>query len=62
VKADPEARRRLQEEKSQDMEEGFLHKLDAILTPAQREAVSRAAGEEAKRSAASGGAKKPVKQ
>jgi len=46
VKADPAARQRLQEEKSQDTEEGFLHKLDAILTPPQKEAVAAAAKEE----------------
>jgi Spy/CpxP family protein refolding chaperone len=62
VKADPEVRRRLQQEKSQDFEEGFLHKLDDILTPAQKEAMSRAAADEAKRAAAAGNTKKPVKQ
>jgi hypothetical protein len=62
TKLDPEARRRLQAEKNQDTEEGFLHKLDGILSPAQKEAMTRAAEEETKRSAATGGTKKPVKQ
>jgi Spy/CpxP family protein refolding chaperone len=62
IKADPDARRRLQQEKSQDLEEGFLHKLDDILTPAQKEAMKRAADDEAKRGAAAGTVKKPVKQ
>jgi hypothetical protein len=62
VKADPAARQRLQEEKSQDTEEGFLHKLDAILTPPQKEAVAASAKEEEQRSAKAAGTKKPVKQ
>jgi len=62
VKADPAARQRLQQEKNEDTEEGFLHKLDGILTPAQKEAITRAGEEEAKRSAAASGTKKPVKQ
>jgi hypothetical protein len=59
VKADPAARQRIQSEKNQDIEEQFLHKLDAILTPAQKEAMNRAADEEVKRAAAA--PKKPAK-
>ena len=61
VKEDPEARGRLQQEKNQDTEEGFLHKLDGILNPTQREAMTRAAENEAQRNAPAG-TKKPVKQ
>lgn len=61
IKLDPEARRRLQAEKSQDTEEGFLHKLDTILSPEQKAAMTRAAEEEAKRSAANANFKKPAK-
>jgi hypothetical protein len=60
VKADEVARRRIQEEKAQDTEEQFLHKLDAILTPAQREAMKTAAEAEQRRAEAAP-AKKPVK-
>jgi hypothetical protein len=62
VKADEAARRRLQEEKNQDTEEQFLHKLDGVLSPGQREAMTRAAEEEAQRNAKAAGTKKPVKQ
>jgi Spy/CpxP family protein refolding chaperone len=61
VKADEAARRRIQDEKNQDIEEQFFHKLDGILTASQREAMSRAAEEEA-RSASAATAKKPAKQ
>ena len=61
VKADEAARRRIQEEKAQDIEEQFLHKLDGILSPAQRDAMTRAGEEEAQRSATTATTKKPVK-
>jgi len=61
VKADEAARRRIQEEKNQDTEEQFLHKLDGILTTSQREAVTRAAEMEEQRNAKAAGAKKPSK-
>jgi len=59
IKADPAARQRVQEEKSQDTEDHFLHKLDTLLTPAQKEAMTRAAEEEQHRAAAA--PKKPAK-
>lgn len=59
IKADPAARQRVQEEKSQDTEDHFLHKLDTLLTPAQKDAMTRAAEEEQRRSAAA--PKKPAK-
>ena len=62
VKADEAARKRLQEEKNQDTVDQFLHKLEVVLTPAQREAMTRAAEEEAKRSAMAAGSKKPSKK
>jgi hypothetical protein len=62
VKTDQEARRRLQEEKSQDTEDGFLHKLDVILTQPQKDAMKAAGEDEAKRGAAAAGTKKPAKQ
>jgi hypothetical protein len=61
VKADEAARKRLQEEKNEDTEEQFLHKLDALLTPAQKEAMKRAAAEEEQRNAKAAATKKPVK-
>lgn len=43
VKADPAARQRVQQEKSQDTEDHFLHKLDTLLTPAQKDAMAKTA-------------------
>jgi hypothetical protein len=62
VKADEAARRRIQEEKNQDIEEHFYSKLDGILSTSQKEAMTRAAEEEVKRSATAAGTKKPVKK
>ena len=62
MKADQAARRRIQEEKDQDTEEHFFHKLDGVLTAAQRETMDRAAEEEQQRSAKAASAKKPAKQ
>jgi len=59
IKADPAARKRVQDEKNQDTEDHFLHKLDTLLTPAQKDAMTKAAEEEQRRGAAS--PKKPVK-
>jgi Spy/CpxP family protein refolding chaperone len=61
VKADEAARRRIQEEKNQDTEEQFLHKLDGILTASQREAMTRAAEEEERLAASAAVTKKPAK-
>ena len=61
VKADQAARKRIQDEKNQDIEEHFYGKLDGILSTSQKEAMTRAAEEEAKRSATAAGTKKPVK-
>jgi hypothetical protein len=61
VKADEAARRRIQEEKNQDTEEQFLHKLDGILTASQKEAMTRAAEMEEQRDAKAAGIKKPSK-
>jgi hypothetical protein len=61
VKADEAARKRIQDEKNQDIEEQFFHKLDAILSPAQRDAMKRAAEEEEQRSAKAAVTKKPAK-
>jgi hypothetical protein len=61
VKADQAARRRIQDEKNQDTEEQFLHKLDRLLTPSQKEAMTRAAENEEARSAQVERAKKPAK-
>ena len=61
VKADEAARRRIQEEKSQDTEEQFLHKLDGILSESQKAALTRAGEEEQQRSAKTATTKKPVK-
>jgi hypothetical protein len=60
IKADEVARRRIQEQKSQDTEEQFLHKLDSVLSPGQREAMNRTAEEEQRR-VETGAPKKPVK-
>ena len=62
VKADEAARRRIQEEKNQDTEDHFFHKLDAILTASQKEAMTRAAEEEEQRRAKAASTKKPPKQ
>jgi hypothetical protein len=59
IKADPAARKRVQDEKNQDTEDHFLHKLDTLLTPAQKDAMTKAAEEAQRRGAAS--PKKPVK-
>lgn len=61
VKADEAARRRLQEEKSQDTEELFLHKLDGLLTASQKAAMTRAAEEEEQHNLKSAATKKPLK-
>lgn len=61
VKADEGARRRIQQEKTQDTEEQFLHKLDALLTPPQKEAMTRAAEEEERQQAKATGDKKAAK-
>jgi hypothetical protein len=61
VKADEAARRRIQEEKNQDTEEQFLHKLDGILNATQKEAMTRAAEMEEQRNAKAAGIKKPAK-
>jgi hypothetical protein len=61
VKADEAARRRIQEEKNQDIEEQFYHKLDGILTASQKDAMKLAADEEAQRNAKAAAVKKPVK-
>lgn len=59
VKNDEAARKRMQEEKNQDTEDQFLHKLDTLLTPAQKDAMTRAAEDEQRRNAAA--PKKPSK-
>lgn len=56
-----ELRKRIQEEKNQDIEEQFFHKLDAILSPAQKEAMKRAAEDEEQRNAKALETKKPAK-
>ena len=61
VKADEAARKRLQDDKNQDTEEHFFRKLDALLTPTQKEAMKRAAAEEEQRNAKAATTKKPVK-
>jgi hypothetical protein len=61
VKADQAARQRIQQEKNQDIEEQFLHKLDGILSASQKEAMTRAAAEEEERNAKAANTKKPVK-
>jgi Spy/CpxP family protein refolding chaperone len=62
VKADEAARRRIQEEKNQDMEEQFLQKLDGILTASQKEAMNRTAQEEEQRAANTATKRKPAKK
>jgi len=62
VKADEAARRRVQEEKNQDIEEHFFHKLDGILSAAQKDAMNSAAKEEEQRRAQAGGTKKTPKK
>ena len=52
IKADPAARKRVQDEKNQDTEDHFLHKLDTLLTPAQKDAMTKAAEEDQRRAAA----------
>ena len=63
VKAAEAARKRIQEEKAQDTTDQFLHKLDSILTPAQKDAMTKAGEEEKKEAAqsASAAAKKAAK-
>lgn len=61
VKADEAARKRIQEEKTQDTEEQFLNKLDGILNESQKAAMTRAAEEEQQRNAKAATAKKSVK-
>ena len=61
VKADEAARKRLQDDKNTDTEEHFYRKLDALLTPAQKAAMKRAAAEETERNAKAAVTKKPVK-
>ena len=61
IKADAAARKRIQDEKNQDIEEQFYHKLDALLSPAQKEAMTRAAEEEGQRAAKAAATKKPAK-
>jgi hypothetical protein len=53
IKADPAARQRVQQEKNQDTVDHFLHKLDTLLTPAQKDAMTKAAEEEQRRAAVS---------
>jgi Spy/CpxP family protein refolding chaperone len=60
IKADEAARRRVMEEKNLDIVDNFLAKLDAILTPSQKEALARAAAEEEQRMKNAGN-KKPQK-
>ena len=61
IKGDEAARKRLQDEKNQDTEEHFLHKLDALLSPAQKETMKRAADDEEQRNAKAAATKKPAK-
>lgn len=61
VKADEAARRRIQQEKNEDIEEQFLHKLDGILSAGQKEAMARAAEEEEQRRVNATATKKPAK-
>ena len=49
IKADEAARRRVMEEKNQDLAEGFLGKLDVLLSANKKEAMARAAAEEEQR-------------
>ncbi|RBP40351.1 hypothetical protein DES53_10858 [Roseimicrobium gellanilyticum] len=61
IKADPEARKRIQEEKNQDMEEQFLSKLDGILNESQKAALAQAAEAEIQRNAKAAATKKTAK-
>ncbi len=61
IKADEAARRRVMEEKNQDLAEGFLGKLDVLLSTSQKEAMARAAAEEEQRMKTAVN-KKPQKQ
>ena len=61
VKADEAARRRIQQEKNEDIEEQFLHQLDGILTADQKEAMARAAEAEEQHRANAAATKKPAK-
>lgn len=61
VKADEAARKRLQEDKNEDTEELFRHKLDALLSAPQKDAMTRAAADEEARNAKAAAVKKPVK-
>jgi hypothetical protein len=61
VKADEAARRRIQQEKNEDIEEQFLHQLDGILTAGQKEAMAGAAEAEEERRANATATKKPAK-
>jgi Spy/CpxP family protein refolding chaperone len=61
VKNDEAARKRLHEEIRDDTEELFRHKLDGVLTAAQKEAMARAAKDEESRSAKAAAVKKPAK-
>ena len=61
VKADEAARRRLQEEKNQDTEDQLFHKLDALLTASQKEAMTRAAEGEERQNAKPAAGKKTAK-
>jgi hypothetical protein len=61
IKADEAARRRVMEEKNQDLAEGFLGKLDVLLSASQKEAMARAAADEEQRMKTAVN-KKPQKQ
>jgi len=61
VKDDEAARRRLQEEKSEDLAAQFRRKLDRVLTTGQKEVMARAAEEENRRLAETAAFKKPAK-
>ena len=61
IKADEAARRQVMEEKNQDLAEGFLGKLDALLSTSQKDAMARAAAEEEQRMKTAV-SKKPQKQ
>jgi hypothetical protein len=61
IKGDEAARRRVMEEKNQDLAEGFLGKLDVLLSASQKEAMARAAAEEEQRMKTAVN-KKPQKQ
>lgn len=61
IKGDEAARRRVMEEKNQDLAEGFLGKLDVLLSVSQKEAMARAAADEEQRMKTAVN-KKPQKQ